>query len=142
MSAAVPNAGVPSARVRWARRTLAVAAWLFVAGVLAQALTAGRAAFVGPQWWVRHRDLVHTFEWLSPLAVVLAYLGRAPGATKWLAWLTVAGLMLQYVTAGLRSSPSLLMWAALHAVSALLLAWVAVELARHATRVAREREGR
>jgi hypothetical protein len=69
----------------------------------------------------------------------IAYLGRAPRATKWLAWLTVAGLMIQYVTAGLRSSPSLLTWAALHAVSALLLAWTAIELARHATRLARER---
>ncbi len=127
-----------TARVRWARRALAAAAWLVVAGVLAQALTAGRASVVGPQWWVRHRDLVHAFEWLSPLAVALAYLGRAPRATTWLAWLTVAGLMIQYVTAGLRASPSLLAWAALHAVSALLLAWAAIELARHATRLVRE----
>jgi hypothetical protein len=127
-----------SARVRWSRWALAAAAWLFVAGLLAQTLTAGRAAFVGPQWWVRHRDLVHTFEWLSPLAVVLAHAGRTTRATKWLAWLTVLGLLVQYVTAGLRSTPSRLSWAALHAVSALLLAWVAIELARHATRLVRD----
>lgn len=125
-------------RARWARRVLVGAAWLFAVGVLAQTLFAGRAVFVGPGWWLRHRDFVHAFEWLSPLAVVLAHAGRLPRATTWLAWLTVALLLVQYVTAGFRETVGRQGWAAFHAVGGVVLFWAAAELARGAWRAARE----
>ncbi len=95
-------------------------------------LTAGLAVFAHPGWWARHLAFVHAFEWLAPLAVVLAYVARAPRATKALAWLTVALLFVQYATAGMRATAGRQRWAALHAVSAVLLFWTATELARRA----------
>ena len=115
-----------------ARQGLVIAAWLLAAAVLVQIFLAGRAVFVGPDWWQKHRDFVHTFEWLSPLAVVLAYVARAPRAAKWLAWLTVVLLFLEYATAGWQSSLGKLGLAALHPMIAALLFWTSVELARRA----------
>jgi hypothetical protein len=115
-----------------AQRALVVVAWLLAGGVLVQIFLAGRAVFVGPDWWLRHRSFVHTFEWLSPLAVVLAYLARATRSTKSLAWLTIVLLFIQYATAGSQSSLGRLGLAALHPVCAALLFWTSVELARRA----------
>lgn len=97
-------------------------------------LTAGLAVFAHPGWWARHLAFVHAFEWLSPAAVVLAYVARAPRPTKRLAWLTVVLLFAQYATAGLRTTAGRQQWAALHAVTAVLLFWTATELARRAAR--------
>jgi hypothetical protein len=115
-----------------AQRALVVVGSLLAGGVLFQIFLAGRAVFVGPDWWLRHRAFVHTFEWLSPLAVVLAYVARATRATKVLAWLTVMLLFVQYATAGSQSSLGRLGLAALHPVGAALLFWASVELARRA----------
>jgi len=119
-------------RVRWSRTALAVAAWLFAAALLAQIFLAGRAAFGAPGYWIRHKSFVHAFEWLSPLAVLLAYLARASRRAKWMAWLTVLLLLAQYVTAGLPRTPAGQPWAALHPVTGVLLFWAATELARGA----------
>ena len=119
-------------RVVVARQALAVTGWLLAAAVLAQIFLAGRAVFVGPDWWQKHRAFVHTFEWLSPLAVLLAYLARASRATKLFAWLTVVLLFLEYATAGWQSSLGRLGLAALHPAIAALLFWSAIELARRA----------
>ena len=121
-------------RVVLARRALAVVAWLLAAGVLVEIFFAGRGVFVGPDEWARHRAFVHAFEWLSPVAVLLAYLGRASRGAKWLAWLTLVLLFLQYATAGTTSSLGHRGLAALHPVSAALLLWAAIELARHVRR--------
>ena len=117
-------------RVVVARRLLEIAAWLLALAVLAQIFLAGRAVFVGPDWWQKHRDFVHTFEWLSPLSVILAYLARATRGAKILAWLTVVLLFFAYATAGLQSSLGRVGLAALHPVNAALLFWTAIELAR------------
>ena len=134
MSAALRTAdAAPASRAaRAARRALPAVAWLFAASLHAQTLTAGMATFVGPGWWVRHRDLVHAFEWLSLVAAALAHAGRLPGAVKGLAWATVALLFAQYATAGMRERPGLGVLAALHPVGAMLLFWTSVELARRA----------
>lgn len=119
-------------RVVVARRALAITGWLLAAAVLVQVFLAGRAVFVGPEWWQRHRAFVHTFEWLSPLAVILAYVARAARGTTWLAWATVVLLFLEYATAGWQSSLGKLGLAALHPVIAAVMFWSAVELARRA----------
>lgn len=123
-----------SRRVAIARNLLAAAGWLLAAGVLAQIFIAGLAVFAGPGWWARHRAFVHAFEWLSPLAVVLAHLGRLPRGVKGLAWLAVLLLFAQYATAGAGGSLGRAGLAALHPVTAALLFWTAVELARRARR--------
>lgn len=120
------------ARVRWARIALAVAAPLFAAALLGQVLLAGLGVFVGPGWFLRHAAFVHAFEWLSPLAVLFAHLGRSTRGVKVLAWITVALLYIQYMTADFRLVPARQRFAALHVVSAMVLFWVAVELARGA----------
>jgi len=117
-------------RVGVARRLLPATAALLALGLLGQFLLAGLAVFAGPGWWARHRDFVHAFEWLSPAAVLLAHLARAPRATKVLAWLTVALLFAQYATAGPGGSAGRAGLAALHPVGAALLFWTAAELAR------------
>ena len=117
-----------------ARTALVGVAWLFAAGVLAQALTAGLAVFVGPGYWARHRAFVHTFEWLSVAAVVLAHVGRTPRTVKVRAWMTVVLLFAQYTTAGMRERPGRERFAALHPISAMLLFWTAAELVRGAVR--------
>ncbi|HEX8849829.1 MAG TPA: DUF6220 domain-containing protein [Gemmatimonadaceae bacterium] len=117
-------------RVVVARRALAASGWLLAAAVLVQIILAGRGVFVGPDEWARHRGFVHAFEWLSPLAVLLAYLARSPRAVKWLAWLTVLLLFLEYATAGTTSSLGHRGLAALHPAIAALMFWAAVELAR------------
>ncbi|NUO63353.1 MAG: hypothetical protein HOQ12_05810 [Gemmatimonadaceae bacterium] len=120
------------ARVDVARRVLAAAAWLLAVAVLAQIVLAGRGVFVGPDEWARHRAFVHAFEWLSPLVVVLAYVGRATRAAKWLAWATVVLLFLEYATAGTTSSLGHRGLAALHPAIAAVMLWTAIELARRA----------
>jgi heme A synthase len=75
---------------------------------------------------------VHTFEWLAPLSVLLAYLARESRGTKTIAWLTVVLLALQYATAGSQGSLGRHGLAVLHPVSATLLFWAAIELARRA----------
>jgi hypothetical protein len=115
-----------------APRALAMVGWLLAGAVLAQTFLAGMGVFVGPDWWPRHRGFVHTFEWLSPVAVILAYLSRTTRTTKSLAWLTVVLMFAQYATAGSQSSLGRMGLAALHPVSAVLLFWTSVELARRA----------
>jgi len=119
-------------RVVVARQALTITGWLLAAAVLAQIFLAGRAIFVGPDWWQKHRAFVHTFEWLSPLAVVLAHLARTSRSTKVFAWLTVVLLFLEYATAGWQSSLGRLGLATLHPMIAALMFWASIELARRA----------
>ena len=121
-------------RVAIGGAALAAVGWALAAGVLVQIFLAGRAVFEGPDWWARHRAFVHAFEWLAPVAVVLAYLARSSGRTKGLAWLSVVLLALQYATAGSQGSLGRHGLAALHPVSAAILFWASVELARRASR--------
>lgn len=113
-----------------ARRLLPLVAWLLALAVLLQALTAGLGVFHTPGWWSSHRTWVHAWEWLSVLAVMLAYVGRAVRTVKLLAWATVVLLFVQYATVGMRTRSGLEGLAALHTVGALALFWVAVELGR------------
>jgi hypothetical protein len=121
-------------RVRWARRSLLVVAWLLVAALLGQFFTAGMAVFANPEWWTHHLAFVHGFGWLVPLALVLAFLGRSSRAVKGLSGIALVLLFLQYTTAGLRLTPGRQGLAAFHTVIAVLLFWTATELARQALR--------
>ena len=124
-------------RIVWSRRLLAGAAILFALALLAQVALAGMAVFIGPGYWLRHTAFVHTFEWLAPLAVILAYLGRTTRGIKALAWITVLLLFAQYLTAGFRVRPGMGHFAAAHAVTAMLLFWTSAELARQSAKLIR-----
>lgn len=127
------SSGAPR-RVRWARRSLLLVAWLLVAALLGQFFTAGMAVFANPEWWARHRSFVHGFGWLVPIALVLAFVGRSSRAVKGLSGIAFVLVFLQYTTAGLRLNPARQGLAAFHAVIAVLLFWTATELARHTLR--------
>ena len=122
---------------RW-RLALAGASWLFAGCVLAQVTLAGLGVFRGPGWWPRHASFVHAFEWLTLVILGLTFPAKAPRGTKWLAGGIVGVLFLQYVTAGFRATPARTGWASLHATGALVLFWLATEVARRAGALARE----
>lgn len=119
---------------RWSRRLLPVVAALFALALLAQALTAGFAVLVDAQWWTRHRETVHLFEWLAPVALLLAVTGRHSWRVKALCAAAVVLLFLQYYTAGQRGVPGRQWLAAAHPVTALLLFATAVQMAQRAWR--------
>lgn len=113
-----------------------VAAWLFLAGVVAQVFFAGMAA-VAHQWsWDNHAGLGHVLA--APLLVMLvtAYTGRLPGRMKRLTWLLFGVYVLQAdVLIFLRDSAPVM--SAFHPVMALFdfalgayLAWRATALVR------------
>ena len=116
---------------RWA---LVVVAWTFVAALFSQLFISGLAVFVGPGYWLTHLAWVHAFQWLAPVALVLALLGRSSRAVKILSVLTLVVLSLQYTTAEIRLVDTRRMWAALHPVGGFLLLWIAIDLARRAWR--------
>jgi hypothetical protein len=100
--------------------------------MIAQFLTAGAAVFANPEWWVLHAAEVHWFDWLTPTTVVLAFVGRMSRPFKILSVVTVALVLAQYVTAGLRGSPTLGAGAALHPLTGFLLFWTLTVMLRHA----------
>jgi hypothetical protein len=111
---------------------LAVAAWLFAACVLGQIALAGLGIFAGPAWWPRHRMFVHTFEWLTVVIFVLAFVARATATIKWLAAALLLLLSLQYTFIEQRLVPARSGWAALHVVGAVVIFWIATEIGRRA----------
>ena len=131
VSLPVPDPSSPSIpRVYWARRVLFVDACLLLIGWLGQVVTAGAAVFVDPVFWRMHLAFVPWVEWLLPLALVLAFVGRMPRAPKVLCVLGLVFLMVQYVTAGLPEGSPWHGAAAIHPLSAFALFWVTIELAR------------
>lgn len=122
---------------RLARRGAVVTTAALCLAMVAQFLTAGAAVFANPEWWVLHAAEVHWFDWLTPTTVVLAFVGRMSRPFKILSVLTVALVLAQYVTAGLRGSPNLGAGAALHPLTGFLLFWVIIELLRRAWMEAR-----
>jgi hypothetical protein len=120
--------------LRW---IYAIVAWLVSGCILAQVFLAGMNVFLQPLWWSYHISLGH---WTGPLIISLLLLSlaaRLPLRLRWLSALLLLLFGLQYnfrTLAGLADVPAL---AALHAVNALLLFWLATTLGRHAWRIAR-----
>lgn len=107
----------------WPRRLYLILAWLFLAGVVAQAFLAGAGLFVPGQWLLWHGVLGHLLS--SPLPVIpallliLSFVGRMPAAVRWLTALLLILAWVQPVFLYLRGLVPLL--ASLHPVNALLL---------------------
>ncbi len=120
----VTTTAVP-ARVRYARLTFRLLAWIFAACVVIQVFIAGLAVFADPARWAWHRAFVHTFEFLPLIMLALAFVGRLPTRIRWLIAATYGLFWVQYATAGIGGVAG-----AFHPVNALLLFWVAMRLAR------------
>lgn len=73
--------------VKGSRFVYLVAAWLFVAGVLAQVFLAGMVVVAVRMGWDNHAGLGHTLALPLLVMLVTVYLGRFPGRTKRLTWL-------------------------------------------------------
>ncbi|WP_143526468.1 DUF6220 domain-containing protein [Rubrobacter xylanophilus] len=121
--------GTP-ARVRWARAGYALLAAAFLACVVVQVFLAGFGVFVAAEGWAWHAGFVHVFEWLLPLMLFAALLGRLPRGLKLAPVGTFVLVGLQYTTANLGSG----FVAALHPVIALLIFLAALATARGAWR--------
>ncbi|MEO8040294.1 MAG: DUF6220 domain-containing protein [Betaproteobacteria bacterium] len=113
-----------------ARRAALAASVVLGLGLAMQLVSAGAAVFVNPEWWLFHAEAVHWFDWLSPVAIVLGFLGRLSRRFKVLSVSVVVLVFLQYFTAGLRTSASFGAGAALHPLNGFLLFWAVTEMLR------------
>ena len=121
-------------RVRVSRRAYAVAAWLFVVGILTQVFLIGLSLLGGQPSWQTHVGLGHGLSILALLMVVLAYAGRLPSPMKPVTWLGFAlYVLLADVVIFMRELAPLV--AALHPVLAVLLFGVTGFLATRAWRL-------
>jgi Family of unknown function (DUF6220) len=110
------------------RRAFAVVAWLFVACLVVQFFLVGLDVFEALGDSELHRDFAYTYGWLAPVLVLLAGLAGVP---RRVLVLSVALLVLYAVQTYLPLMADALPGvAAVHAVNALLVFWVAVRLAR------------
>ncbi len=108
------------------RRAFAAVAWLFVACVVVQFFLVGLRVFDVEPWTGLHADFAYLYGWLAPVLVLLA---AAAGTTR-ARRLSVVLLVLFAIQTFLPLLAGTAPWiAALHAVNALAVAWVAVSLA-------------
>jgi hypothetical protein len=124
-------------RLRFSRYGYAVAALLFVVGILAQVFLIGLSLLGGRPSWQTHIGLGHGLAIAPLLMVVLAYAGRLPRPMKLNTWLVLAiYVLLADVVIFMRGLAPLV--AALHPVLAVLLFGLAGFLAIRAWRLVRE----
>jgi hypothetical protein len=111
--------------VRWGRIGTVAVAWLFAAGVALQVFLAGIGTFDNPARWVDH---VHVGQWIGSLTIlllILAVVGRASRLVIALSALVLVLYGMQYPLANTDVGSM----AALHAVNALALFWLSMEIA-------------
>lgn len=118
-------------RSGWRFWPFAAAAWLFVACVVVQFFLVGLRVFDVEPWTELHADFAYLYGWLTPVLVLLAAASRAPARTQRLALVLLVLFAIQTFLPLLAADAPWL--AALHAVNALVVAWVAVRLALEAS---------
>jgi mercuric ion transport protein len=121
--------------MRFSSMAFATAACVFLGGVVLQVFLAGLGAFKLSDW-TAHAG----FGWLlasAPLFVLLplVFVARADTRTRWLTLLLTVAAAFQPELAGARATNPVL--AAVHPVNALLIFWLALQIARSAIRGAR-----
>lgn len=115
---------IAAAALRWA-------AWLFVACLVLQFFFVGLDVFEAPGFSGLHRDFAYTYGWLAPILVLLAGLAGAPAPVlSTSVALLVAFAVQTYLPLIASALPTI---AALHAILALGIVWLAVRLARLAS---------
>jgi hypothetical protein len=113
------------------------AAWLFMAGVVAQVFLAGMVVVAQKISWNDHIGLGHSLAGPLLLMLISMYVGRLPISIKWLTWLLFGVYVLQAdVLIFLRVQAPLL--SAFHPVMALADFALGLTLARRAWSLARQ----
>jgi hypothetical protein len=119
------------AATAWPRRALVAVTWLFVACLVVQFFLVGLDVFGATGESEIHRDFAYLYGWLAPIIVLLAVAVGGPRRVLWLAVLLLVLYAVQtYLPTIAEVAPML---AAVHAVNALAVFWVAIQLARAAT---------
>jgi hypothetical protein len=117
-----------------ARNILAFAAWLLVAGTLAQVFLAGLGVFRDPADFETHRSFGYLLGLLALGLLILALAVRAPRSVVALAGLIFAGFVLQSVLVAFRATAPVL--SALHPLNGFLIVLLAIAFARSTWRLA------
>jgi hypothetical protein len=117
------------AYVRWARIGYTTLAWGLLAGVVAEVFLAGLGVFVAPGNYAWHAAFAGFVLLLSLLLLIDAFVTRWHGLLRWLPLAMFGLIVVQGATAAAAGS----LLAALHPVNALLVFWLALEVARRAT---------
>ena len=111
-----------------AQRAFVVVAWVLVACLVIQFFLVGLDIFEAIGESELHRDFAYVYGWLTPILVLLA---MAAGLPRRVLLLTVALLALYAIQTYLPTiADALPGLAALHAINALLVFWLAVQVAR------------
>lgn len=135
-SATTGSGGSPtaSALVRWMRLATVATAGLFAATVVIQVFLAGVSIFdpANPRW-TDHRTVGEMIGTLTIFLVIFAVVGRLPLLQIGMALAIFFLYGFQWMFANMDNGSV----AALHAVNALLLFWLSVELAKRAMAVQR-----
>ncbi len=115
----------------WLRRTFVVAAWLFVACIVIQFFLVGVRVFGPTSAQTLHKDFAYLYGWLTPILVLLA--ASSAGSRR---ALRLAGALLvlfavqTFLPLLAEVAPGV---AAVHAVNALVVGWLALRLAQTAS---------
>lgn len=117
---------------RWAVWILAIVAWLLVVAIVTQVFVVGMNVLLRPAYWGVHITLGHAIGGLLLIQLMVVVLGRLPARVGWAAAAMVLLMGLQYNARALAHLAGVPALAALHAVNALLLFWLAVSLGRWA----------
>lgn len=114
--------------IEYSRTIFIVLAWLFALSVLVQTLLAGLAIFTNPTYWGHHTSFVPWFQFIPILMFGLSFSGKLPSTLRrQCAVLFVLIVPLQYANVHI---PGM---GAIHPVVALVLFWLAIQVARKAT---------
>lgn len=116
---------------RWLGRAFPLVAWLFVACIVIQFFLVGLRAFEVEPYDHLHGDFAYLYGWLTPILVLLA---ASPAGSRRALRLAVALLALFAVQTFLPLiAETVPLVGAVHAANALVVAWLALQLARESS---------
>jgi hypothetical protein len=116
----------------WLRRAFPLVAWLFVGCILVQFFLVGMAVFEVELFAGLHGDFAYLYGWLTPILVLLAARAGSPHALRLAGALLVLFAIQTFLPMLADVAPSV---AALHALNALVVGWLALQLAQTASKL-------
>ncbi len=128
-SRTLPTPRARSSRIVWLRRIYGALAAIIAVSIMVQVFLAGMNVFLSPRWLGAHMQLGHLIGGLIIGLPLLAFVAGLPPRVRWLSLAMVLLFGLQYNHRNLALLFGLPHLAAIHAVNALVLFWLAVYLA-------------
>jgi hypothetical protein len=111
-----------------ARRAFVIVAWILVGCLVVQFFLVGLDVFEAIGESELHRDFAYVYGWLTPILVLLAMVAGLPRRALLLTMALLALYAIQtYLPTIAEALPRI---ASLHAINALLVFWLAVQVAR------------